>query len=51
MHVWVLLCNAGPHVGIKEEDTAGLSRLLTIGMTEWVALKFIGWEKNGFKPF
>jgi hypothetical protein len=51
MQVWVLLCHSGPHVGIKEEDSARLSRLLAIGMTEWIALKFIGWEKNGFKPF
>jgi len=51
MRVWVLLCHSGPHVGIKEEDSARLSRLLAIGMTEWIALKFIAWEKNGFKPF
>ncbi len=51
MHVWVLLSHSGPHVGIKEEDSARLSRLLAIGMTEWTALKFIQWEKNGFKPF
>jgi hypothetical protein len=51
MHVWVLLSHAGPHVGIKEEDSARLSRLMAIGMTEWIALKFIGWEKNGFKSF
>lgn len=51
MHVWVLLSHAGPHVGIKEADTARISRLLAIGMTEWVALKFIAWERNGFKPF
>jgi hypothetical protein len=49
--VWVLLCYSGPHVGVKEADSARLSRLLAIGMTEWVALKFIAWEKNGFKPF
>jgi len=51
MYVWVLLSHAGPHVGIKEEDSARLSRLMAIGMTEWIALKFIGWEKNGFKSF
>ena len=51
MQVWVLLCHSGPHVGIKEEDSARLSRLLAIGMTEWIALKFIEWEKNGFKSF
>jgi len=51
MHVWVLLSHSGPHVGIKEEDSARLSRLLAIGMTEWIALKFVQWEMNGFKPF
>jgi hypothetical protein len=51
MHVWVLLSHSGPHVGIKEQDTARLSRLLAIGMTEWIALKFEGWERNGFRPF
>jgi hypothetical protein len=50
MHVWVLLSHSGPHVGIKEQDSARLSRLLAIGMTEWVALKFNAWENNGFKP-
>lgn len=51
MHVWVLLGHAGPHVGIQEDDSARLSRLLAIGMTEWAVLKFIEWEKNGFKTF
>jgi hypothetical protein len=51
MHVWVLLGHSGPHVGIKEEDSARLLRLLAIGMTEWIVLKFIAWEKNLFKPF
>jgi len=51
MHVWVLLSHSGPHVGVKEQDSARLSRLLATGMTEWIALKFIEWEKNGFKPF
>lgn len=50
MYVWVLLSYSGPHVGIKEEDSARLSRLLAIGMTEWTTLKFIEWEKSGFKP-
>lgn len=51
VHVWVLLSHSGPHVGIKEEDSARFSRLLAIGLTEWIALKFIGSKKNGFKPF
>jgi hypothetical protein len=51
MHVSLLLSYSGPHPGIKEEDSARLSRLLAIGMAEWVALRFIAWEKNGFKPF
>jgi hypothetical protein len=50
MNVWVLLSHSGPHVGVKEEDSARLSRLLAIGMTEWIALKFMAWEKNEFKP-
>lgn len=51
MHVWVLLSHSGPHVGIKEEDSARLSRLLAIGMAEWIVLKFITWENQGFRPF
>lgn len=51
MHAWVLLSHSGPHVGIQEEDSARLSRLLAIGITEWVVLKFIQWELNAFKPF
>ncbi len=48
MHVWVLLGHSGPHVGIKEQDSARLSRLLAIGMAEWIALKFVAWDRNGF---
>ncbi len=49
LHVWVLLSHAGPHVGIKEEESALLGRILVLGMTRWVCLKFEDWAAKGFK--
>ena len=31
LHVWILLSHAGPHVGIKEEESALLGRVLVLG--------------------
>lgn len=48
-NVWVLLSHSGPHVGIKEEESALLGRILVLGMTRWVCLKFEDWAAKGFK--
>jgi hypothetical protein len=49
LKVWVLLCHSGPHVGIKEEESALLGRIFVLGMTRWVCLKFEDWSAKGFK--
>jgi len=48
--LWVLLSYSGPHVGIQPQDRARLTRLLVLGITQWLCLKFIAYERNGFKP-
>jgi hypothetical protein len=51
LKVWVLLSHSGPHVGIKEEESALLGRILVLGMTRWVYLKFEDWaEKKKKNP-
>jgi hypothetical protein len=49
LNVWILLSHSGPHVGIKEEESALLGRILVLGMTRWVCLKFEDWAAKGFK--
>lgn len=43
LKIWVLLSYSGPHVGIQEQDRAKLTRLLVLGMTQWLCLKFKDW--------
>lgn len=51
LKLWVLLSYAGPHVGIQDNDRARLSRLLVLGLAQWICVKFSAWEKNEFRPF
>lgn len=51
LKLWVLLSFSGPHVGIQDRDRTRLTRLLVLGIAQWLCLKFIAWEKNGFKGF
>jgi hypothetical protein len=50
LKLWVLLSYSGPHPGIQELDRARLTRLLVLGLLQWVCIKFQAWETNGFKP-
>jgi hypothetical protein len=43
LKIWVLLSYSGPHVGIQDQDRAKLTRLLVLGMTQWLCLKFTDW--------
>ncbi len=50
LKLWVLLSYSGPHVGIQDDARARLTRLLILGQAQWLCLKFIAWENNGFRP-
>jgi hypothetical protein len=50
LKLWVLLSYSGPHVGIQDDERARLIRLLVLGQAQWLCLKFIAWDRNGFRP-
>jgi hypothetical protein len=50
LKLWVLLSYSGPHVGMQDDQRARLTRLLVMGQAQWLCLKFIAWERNGFRP-
>lgn len=50
LKLWVLLSYSGSHLGIQPQHRARLTRLLVLGLTQWLCLKFVAFERNGFKP-
>ena len=50
LKLWVLLSYSGSHVGIQDQQRARLTRLLVLGLIQWVCIKFFFWAKNGFRP-
>jgi len=44
LKLWVLLSYSGAHPGIQEQDRARLTRLLVLGLTEWLCLKSVQWK-------
>ena len=50
LKLWVLLSYSGPHVGIQDDTRARLTRLLVLGLVQWLCLKFVAWERNRFQP-
>jgi integrase/recombinase XerD len=38
------------HVGIQDDVRARLTRLLVLGVAQWLCVKFIAWGRNAFRP-
>lgn len=47
LKLWVLLSYSGSHPGIQDTDRARLTRLLVLGLTEWLCLKTAAYAKQG----
>jgi hypothetical protein len=49
LKIWVLLSYSGAHPGVQPPERARLTRLLVLGLTEWLCLKFTAWKNSRFQ--